>query len=426
MVSQFAIPYITNSAKSILIGAFGLICISTQFRNIMPIDFRSDTVTRPTAAMMQAMMQAKVGDDVFGEDPSINELEATTARLFGMEAALFCPSGTMSNQVAIKCHTRPGDEIICEKNSHVYIYEGGGIAFNSGSQVRAIEGDRGRITAEQVVPAINPDDVHKARTSLVCLENTCNRGGGSYYDREEIKRIGQVCKENKLKLHLDGARLFNALVAEQGGALEEEERRKEKGSRGEGRGRQEGGGRLEERGSRQEGGGRPEERGPRQEGNWQGSARWYGAQFDSISVCLNKGLGCPIGSMLLGSAEFIRQARRVRKVFGGGMRQAGFMASAGIYALDHHVDRLAEDHLHARQIAEALAKKEFVRQILPVETNIVILDMAPGHEARVIIQKLKEQDILVIAISPTQLRFVTHLDISSVMVEQAIAVIGQL
>jgi threonine aldolase len=338
----------------------------------MPIDFRSDTVTRPTAAMLQAMMQAQVGDDVFGEDPSINELEAMTASLFGMEAALFCPSGTMSNQIAIKCHTRPGDEVICEKNSHVYIYEGGGIAFNSGSQVRPVEGDRGRIEAEQVAKAINPDDVHKARTSLVCLENTSNRGGGSCYDPQEISRIRALCTERDLRLHLDGARLFNALVA-----------KKEE-------------------------------------------ARWYGEQFDSISVCLNKGLGCPIGSILIGSAGFIRQARRVRKVFGGGMRQAGYMAAAGIYALQHQVDRLAEDHLHARQLAEALAKKEFTRNILPVETNIVIVEMQPDRSPAEIAQKLKEQDMLVIAISPTQLRFVTHLDVSAGMVEQAVAAIGEL
>ena len=338
----------------------------------MPIDFRSDTVTKPTAAMLQAMMEAKVGDDVFGEDPCINELEAMTAHLFGMGAALFCPSGTMSNQIAINCHTRPGDEVICEKNAHVYIYEGGGIARNSGSQVRAIEGDRGRITAEQVALAINPDDVHKARTSLVCLENTCNRGGGACYEAGEIKKIGQVCREQGLKLHLDGARLFNALVA-----------------RGE-------------------------------------EARWYGSEFDSISVCLNKGLGCPIGSMLLGSEAFIRQARRVRKSFGGGMRQAGFMAAAGIYALGHHVERLAEDHLHATRIAEALEKKEFVRRILPVETNIVILDIKAGHDPREIVGQLKEKGILVIAISPTQLRFVTHLDISPAMMDEAIAAIGEL
>src|ERR1700760_2421154 len=207
----------------------------------MPIDLRSDTVTRPTPAMLQAMMQAKVGDDVFGEDPSINQLESMAAQLFGMEAALYCPSGTMSNQSAIKCHTRPGDEVVCEKSAHVYIYEGGGIAFNSGSQVRPLDGDRGRINAGQVSAAINPDDVHKARTSLVCLENTSNRGGGSCYDISEIKKIRQVCDDNQLMLHLDGARLFNALVATKQDALS------------------------------------------------------YGGLFDSISICLNKGLGCPIG-----------------------------------------------------------------------------------------------------------------------------------
>src|ERR1700761_2012732 len=259
----------------------------------MPIDLRSDTVTRPTPAMLDAMMTARVGDDVFGEDPSINQLEKMAAGLFGMDAAVYCPSGTMSNQIAIKCHTQPGDEVICEKSSHVYIYEGGGIAFNSGSQVRALDGDRGRITAEQVSQAINPDDVHRARTSLVSLENTCNRGGGSCYDIEEIKKIRQVCSDHQLKLHLDGARLFNALVATGQTAAE------------------------------------------------------YGEVFDSISICLNKGLGCPIGSILMGPAPYIRQARRVRKVFGGGMRQAGFMAAAGIYALHNNIDRLAADHDHA-------------------------------------------------------------------------------
>jgi len=338
----------------------------------MPIDFRSDTVTRPTAAMLAAMTGARVGDDVFGEDPSVNLLEAMAARLFGMEAALFCPSGTMSNQIGIKCHTLPGDEVICEKNSHVYIYEGGGIAFNSGAQVKAIEGDRGRITAGQVALAINPDDVHKARTSLVCLENTSNRGGGSCYDAEEIKKIREVCKDNNLKLHLDGARLFNALVA-----------KKEE-------------------------------------------ARWYGETFDSISVCLNKGLGCPMGSILLGSAAFIRQARRVRKVFGGGMRQAGFMAATGIHALEHHVGRLAEDHLHARQIAAALQKKDFMETLLPVETNIIIFGVKEGYCPKTISAQLREREILVLAISATQLRFVTHLDISAEMVERTIRVIGEL
>jgi threonine aldolase len=335
----------------------------------MPIDFRSDTVTRPTPAMLNAMMEAPVGDDVFGEDPTVNKLEAMAARLFGMEAALYCPTGTMSNQIAIKCHTHPGDEIICSTNAHVYIYEGGGIAFNSGAQVRAVEGDRGRIFAHQIAGCINPDDVHKAHTSLVCLENTSNRGGGSCYDLDEIKKIRQVCDDNHLKLHLDGARLFNALVA-------------------------------------------------------QGqSAATYGQLFDSISVCLNKGLGCPIGSILLGRAPFIRQARRIRKVFGGGMRQAGFMAASGIYALEHHVERLAEDHLHARQIAAALEKKDFVSSILPVETNLIIFNVDPAWCAKTITGMLKEQDILAIPISADQIRIVTHLDIKPEMVEQTLRVI---
>jgi threonine aldolase len=338
----------------------------------MPTDLRSDTVTRPTPAMLEAMLTAKVGDDVFGEDPSINELEAIAARLFGMEAALYCPSGTMSNQIAIKCHTQPGDEVICERSAHVYVYEGGGIAFNSGSQVRALDGDRGRIKADQISQAINPDDVHRARTSLVTLENTSNRGGGSCYDLEEIRRIRQVCADNHLRLHLDGARLFNALVAT----------------------------------------GQP--------------AAEYGKLFDSISVCLNKGLGCPIGSVLIGPAGFIRQARRVRKVFGGGMRQAGFMAAAGIYALKHNIDRLADDHRHARQLAAAVEKKDFVRSIMPVETNIVIFEVDGGGCAREIAQKLKEKGVLAIAISANQIRMVTHLDVSPEMIGQTIAVIEQL
>ncbi|MBS1662072.1 MAG: low-specificity L-threonine aldolase [Bacteroidetes bacterium] len=338
----------------------------------MPIDLRSDTVTRPTPAMLEAMMQARVGDDVFGEDPSVNQLESMAARLFGMEAALYCPTGTMSNQIAIKCHTQPGDEVICEKNAHVYIYEGGGIAFNSGSQVRALEGDRGRITAEQVSMVINPDDVHKARTSLVALENTCNRGGGSCYDLEEVKKIQQVCSDNQLKLHLDGARLFNALVATGRSAAE------------------------------------------------------FGRVFDSISVCLNKGMGCPIGSILIGRTNFIRQARRIRKVFGGGMRQAGFMAAAGVYALENNIDRLAQDHAHARQIAAVLEKKGFVKSIMPVETNIIIFETEGGTCAKDLAQHLKEKGILAIAIAANQIRFVTHLDITSEMVAKVIEVIEEL
>lgn len=338
----------------------------------MPIDLRSDTVTRPTPAMLEAMMTAKVGDDVFGEDPSINTLESMAARLFGMEAALYCPSGTMSNQIAIKCHTQPGDEVICEKNAHIYVYEGGGIAFNSGSQVRALEGDRGRITAEQVSLAINPDDVHRARTSLVALENTSNRGGGSCYSLEEIRKIRQVCQDNQLKLHLDGARLFNALVAKEQ------------------------------------------------------TAPQFGQLFDTISVCLNKGMGCPIGSILMGPAAFIKKARRVRKVFGGGMRQAGFMAAAGIYALENNIRRLADDHRHAQMLAEALGKKDFVKDILPVETNIVIFTLDQGGCSREIAQQLKERGIFGHSISANQIRFVTHLDVSPAMIAQAVEIIEQM
>ena len=322
--------------------------------------------------MMTAMMNADVGDDVFSEDPAVNKLEEIASEMFGKEAALYCASGTMSNQVAIKCHTRPGDEVICEKSAHVYILEGGGIAFNSSAQVRPIEGNLGRIKAEQVEAVINPNDVHKARTSLVCLENTSNRGGGSCYDFEEIKKIYEVCKEHKLILHLDGARLFNALVAKGETPIQ------------------------------------------------------YGRIFDSISICLNKGLGCPIGSILLGSKDFIRQARRVRKVFGGGMRQAGFMAATGIYALEHHVKRLELDHVHAKQISEALGKKEFIAAMLPVETNIIICEVKGPFTAKGFAVTLAEKNIMTIAISATQVRMVTHLGINEEMIRSTLAAINEL
>ncbi|HTD92502.1 MAG TPA: GntG family PLP-dependent aldolase [Chitinophagaceae bacterium] len=338
----------------------------------MTIDFRSDTVTKPTPAMLEAMMNAKTGDDVFGEDPSINELESLSASMFGLEAGLFCPSGTMTNQIAIKCHTQPGDEVVCDESAHVYQYEGGGIAFNAGASVKLLYGDRGRITARQVLSGINADDNHKARTSLVCLENTSNRGGGSCYDLEEIKKIRQVCQENKLPLHLDGARLWNALVA-----------RKE-------------------------------------------TPRQYGEVFDSISICFSKSLGCPVGSVLLGTKELIRKARRVRKVFGGGMRQAGFLAAAGIYALEHHIERLSEDHIHAQQLAATIAKKDFVKMMLPVETNIIIVELNDSVTAPALVAKMKEKNILAYAISPDRVRFVVHLDISPEMVRRTIEIISTL
>ena len=332
----------------------------------MNMDLRSDTFTKPSPAMLEAMMNAQVGDDVFGEDPTVNKLEAYAADLFGMEAALFCPSGTMTNQIAIKCHTQPGDEVICDKMSHVYVYEGGGIAFNSSCQVRALEGDRGRIAAGQVLEAINPDDVHRANTSLVCLENIANRGGGSCYEFADIELIKEACLTNNLKLHLDGARLFNALVAKNETPLQ------------------------------------------------------YGKVFDSISICLSKGLGAPVGSLLVGKAGYIKKARRVRKVFGGGMRQAGYMAAGGLYALQNNVDRLQTDHAHAKQIAESLITKNFVGKMLPVETNILIFEIKDNYTPALFCQELKEEGILCIQISPTQVRMVTHLDIDKEMVNKLI------
>lgn len=320
-------------------------------------DLRSDTVTRPSQAMLDYMLKSKVGDDVFHEDPTVNELEQVTANMFKMDAALFCASGTMANQIAIKCHTQPGDEVICEKSSHVYIYEGGGIAFNSGCQVHPIEGSRGLITAEEVIEAINPDDVHRAQTKLVSLENTANRGGGACYDLADIQQIKQVCSKNNLKLHLDGARLFNALVYK---------------------------------------GHTPDQ---------------YGAIFDSISICLSKGLGAPVGSVLVGTKEFIHQARRVRKVFGGGMRQAGYLASAGLFAFRHNIDRLQDDHHNAKTIANALLEKDFVGKMLPVETNIIIFEVHGRYTPKSFCHYLREREILCLPISATQVRMVTHLDI---------------
>ena len=330
------------------------------------IDFRSDTFTKPSPLMLDAMFTARVGDDVFGEDPTVNELEALLAGEFGMEAGIFCPSGTMTNQIAIKCHTQPGDEVICDKMSHVYVYEGGGIAFNSLCSVKLVEGNLGRITADQVLEAINPNDIHKPHSSLVSLENTANRGGGSCYEYNELVNIKNICKENNLALHLDGARLYNALVAKH--------------------------------------------QTPKQ----------YGEVFDSISICLSKGLGTPIGSVLVGKKDFIAKARRIRKVFGGGMRQAGYLAAAGIFALEHNVERLAQDHLHAQMICDALKSKDFAGTFLPVETNIIIFEVKGRFTPATLAKKLQDNNIRVLAISPTQVRMVLHLDITPEHVEKTI------
>lgn len=344
------------------------------------IDYRSDTVTKPSAGMLDAMLHAKVGDDVFGEDPTVNELEEKVADMFAMEAAIFCPSGTMTNQIAIKCHTQPGDEIICDKLSHIYQYEGGGIAFNAGCSVKLINGNYGRINAEQVEASVNnKNDVHKAFSKLVSLENTANRGGGSCYDFQDIKQIKKVCEANDLLLHLDGARLFNALVAKKESTQERDR-----------------------------------------------SAKDYGKIFDSISICISKGLGAPAGSLLIGIKKFVDKARRVRKVFGGGMRQAGYLAAACIYALDNNMERLREDHHYAKQLATALQQKSFVEKMLPVETNIIIFEVNKNYKAIQLAEKLKEHNILVIAIAANQIRMVTHLDISAEMIDETLDVINHL
>ena len=329
----------------------------------MLIDLRSDTLTRPTPGMKEAMFTAPVGDDVFGEDPTVNALEEKIAKLFGMEAALFCPSGTMTNQIAIRLHTGLQREVICHQYSHIYLYEGGGIMANSLASVKLLTGDLGKITAAQVAESINPDDVHAPETTLVSLENTMNKGGGSIYTLDEIKPIHAICKERGIKLHLDGARLFNALVE-----------------------------------------------------TGESPADW-GAHFDTISICLSKGLGCPIGSVLLGSKADIKRARKVRKVFGGGMRQAGFLAAAGIYALDNQVERLKEDHARARALGEMLSRLPEVSEIFPVATNIVIARLE-GTTPEEFMKKLAEQHIKSVKFEKDLVRFVTHLDFGDEHLEE--------
>ena len=322
----------------------------------MKIDLRSDTVTKPSKEMLDAMYLAPVGDDVFEEDPTVIELENTSANIFGKEAGIFCPSGTMTNQIAIRLHTQPGSEVICDKLSHIYNYEGGGIALNSLSSVKLLAGAGGRFTADDVLKSIQPDDIHAPITSLVSIENTSNKGGGCCYDLKEIEKIAAVCKDKNLPLHLDGARIFNALIA-----------KNELGTE-------------------------------------------HGKHLDTISICLSKGLGAPIGSVLLGSKEHIHKARRIRKVLGGGMRQVGGIAAAGLYALKNNVDRLVEDHNRAKELANVLKTCSFVKRILPVETNILVFDLNDDVKQVDFLQKLKEKEILAVGFGPQRVRFVTHLD----------------
>ena len=320
------------------------------------IDLRSDTVTRPSKEMLDAMYSAPLGDDVYGEDPSINTLEQKIAQQFGFEAAVFCPSGTMTNQVAIKTHTIPGDEVICDVTSHIYNYEGGGMAFNSGVQVRAVQGSYGKITAEQVEEHIHPPIINLPRTSLVALENTLNKAGGSYYTLPEIASISSMCKKHNLPLHLDGARVFNALHESKENPLD------------------------------------------------------YVNYFDSVSICFSKGLGAPVGSALLGSKEFIAKARRYRRLLGGGMRQAGVLAAAALYALENNVHRLGEDHRRAREIAAVLQTQNYVKELMPVNTNIIIFKLKNEVPSDVFIKYLKEQGIIANTMGKQTMRLVTHLD----------------
>lgn len=332
----------------------------------MLINLISDTVTKPTPGMLDAMMTAEVGDDVFKEDPTVNALEEKVAKLFGMESALFFPSGTMTNQTAIKLHTQPGEQLICDKYAHIYNYEGGGVSFNSGVSCRLVDGDRGTMTAEQVAAAINPPDFyHSPLTTLVSIENTANKGGGTCWNFSELQAIKKVCANNGLKYHLDGARLWNAMVEMKETPLQ------------------------------------------------------YGELFDTISVCLSKGLGCPVGSLLLGTKEQMNKAIRIRKIFGGGMRQSGFLAAAAIYALDNHIERLAEDHKKAKEIGAALAAKSFIKKVEPIETNIVIFEIDESFmTSDQFVHKLKEKNILIIGMGQGKLRMVTHLDYTNDMHEE--------
>ena len=328
----------------------------------MEINLVSDTVTRPSHEMLQQMFRAKVGDDVYKQDPTVVELEEAVADLFGMEAALFFPSGTMANQTAIKLHTNPGEQVICDKWAHIFHYEGGGASFNSGVSCALVDGDRGMITASQVKAAINPPDFyHSPLSTLVSIENTTNKGGGACYDIEALKQIKEVCKENNLKYHLDGARLWNALVAK-----------------------------------RQH---------PKQ----------FGDLFYTISVCLSKGLGAPVGSLLLGSEETIKRALRVRKILGGGMRQVGYLAAAGLYALQNNVGRLEEDHRRAKQIGDLLPQLPWVQSVEPVETNILIFAIKPQYDEVALVEKLREKSIFISSMGKGKLRIVTHLDYKEVM-----------
>jgi threonine aldolase len=359
------------------VPAFCLLSISIIFMSsaaLPAIDLRSDTVTRPTPEMLAAMFAAPVGDDVYEEDPTVRRLEEMSAAQFGLEAGLFCPSGTMANQIAIKAHTEPLSEVVCEQTAHVYLWEVGGIAFHSGASVALLAGDRGRLSAAQIEAAIRPENIHYPTTSLICLENTHNRGGGSCYAWPDLEEIAALARRENIPLHLDGARVYNALVAT--------------GQR----------------------------------------SQDYGQIFNSISVCLSKGLGTPVGSVLLGTAAFIKKCRRIRKAMGGGWRQAGYLAAAGIYALENNVARLADDHRRAAELAQALRQQPYVTDVLNPETNLVIFRIAEDVPAADFLKHLEQQGIRASSFGPQWVRFVTHLDVDDAgiaRVEEALQQVAQ-
>ncbi|GAA4969732.1 GntG family PLP-dependent aldolase [Algibacter aquimarinus] len=329
----------------------------------MIIDLRSDTVTKPSKGMLEAMTEAKVGDDVFREDPTVNKLEQRVAKMFGKSTALFFPSGTMANQTAIKLHTNPGDQVICDKYAHIYNYESGGASFNSGVSCKLLDENKGMFNAQHVLDAINPEAYYYSKTSLVEIENTANRRGGTTWDFNEILKIKKVCDEHELGFHLDGARLWNALVAKNE------------------------------------------------------TTQQYGEVFDTISVCLSKGLGCPVGSVLVGDSKIMENAIRIRKIFGGNMRQAGYLAAAALYALDNNVNRLIQDHKKAKEIGEELSKLSIIKTIEPIETNIVIFELNNDINENEFVKKLADNNIYVISMGGGKLRIVTHMDYSDAMHE---------
>ncbi|MBT8259858.1 MAG: threonine aldolase [Flavobacteriaceae bacterium] len=338
----------------------------------MKIDLRSDTVTKPTPEMLEAMMHADVGDDVFDEDPTVKLLEDRLAKMFDKPRALFFPSGSMANQTAIKLHTQPGEQVICDKYAHIYNYEAGGVSFNSGASCNLIDGSRGMFTAKQVEEAINPSAFYYSRTSLVEVENTTNKGGGACWDFNQIKKIKEVCKANNLGFHLDGARLWNALVEKKETTLQ------------------------------------------------------YGEVFDTISVCLSKGLGCPIGSVLIGNEDIMQDAVRTRKVFGGNMRQVGYLAAAGLFALENNMDRLTEDHKKAKEIGKVLSQCTLIKTVEPIETNIVIFELSDCVSESLFLEKLEAEQIYIIGMGGGKLRIVTHMDYTDAMHDKVLDIISNL